>query len=248
MSDTLNLAQAMKRAASNVRTNLVWAGRFVTGTGRVRACVAAEAHLLPAVSVPGGRSEALARVEAALFAAGEPVGSRKLATVAGLADAAQARALVEQLQSYYEADATAFTIENVAGGWQLRTRRELASWLDKLQERDPSLRLSQAALETLSIVAYRQPILRADVEAIRGVAAGELLRHLIERGLVRTVGHHDSLGRPLLYGTTRKFLELFGLSNLEQLPLLSELRPPPPHLTQTAPIEPEHTEEDGDRS
>jgi segregation and condensation protein B len=88
--------------------------------------------------------------------------------------------------------------------------------------------LSQPALETLAVVAYRQPVLRTDVEAIRGVACGEMLRQLIERGLVRIAGHHDSLGRPILYGTTRKFLEVFGLGDLSDLPLAEQLRPPPP--------------------
>ena len=132
--------------------------------------------------------------------------------------------LVQELKGLYDADATAFTVENVAGGWQLRTRPDFAPWLQKLHSARQETRLSQPALETLAVVAYRQPILRADVESIRGVQCGEMLRHLIDRGLVRIVGHHDSLGRPLLYGSTRKFLEIFGLADLSELPMAEQLR------------------------
>jgi segregation and condensation protein B len=168
----------------------------------------------------------LARVEAALFASDEPLTSKRLADVANLVDGAEARVLVQELKSLYDADGTAFTVEHLGGGWQLRTRREFGPWLSKLFASREETRLSQPALETLAAVAYRQPILRTDVEAVRGVACGEMLRQLIERGLVRIVGHHDSLGRPLLYGTTRKFLVVFGLADLSELPLAEQLRMP----------------------
>ncbi len=174
--------------------------------------------------VPGARSSKLARVEAALFAAGDPLSTRRIAEVANLADGTEARLLVQELNSLYAADGTAFTVENVAGGWQLRTRPQFAPWLAKLYAARQEARLSQPALETLAVIAYRQPILRADIEAVRGVACGEMLRHLIDRGFVRIVGHHDSLGRPLLYGTTRRFLEHFGLADLSELPMAEQLR------------------------
>lgn len=233
MTSQKSLAQLLDRATSNARTSVPWAGRFVKSGSRLRAGLVEDIHWPPAPPGPGGRSAKLARVEAILFAATEPISSRRLALAAGLADAAQARALVKELQSYYDVDATAFTVEYLAGGWQLRTRRELAPWLDKLQEQDHGLRLSHPALETLAIVAYRQPILRADLEAIRGVASGEMLRQLIDRGLVRIAGHHDSLGRPLLYATTRRFMEVFGLSSLDQLPMVEELRLPSAHPAKT---------------
>jgi segregation and condensation protein B len=177
-------------------------------------------------NLPGFRTAKLARVEAVLFAAGEPMSTRRIADAANLTDGAEARVLVQQLKGYYESEASAFTVESIAGGWQLCTRPEYALWLERLHPTQHPTRLSQPALETLAVVAYRQPILRADVESIRGVACGEMLRQLIDRGLVRIVGHHDSLGRPLLYGTTRKFLEVFGLADLANLPLAEQLRQP----------------------
>jgi segregation and condensation protein B len=172
------------------------------------------------------RDAKLARVEAALFAADEPLSPRKLTTVAELADAGEARRMVQQLKEYYEDDGSAFQIEDLAGGWQLRTAPQFHPWLVRLRLTNPDPRLSSAALETLAIIAYRQPIMRADVEAVRGVQCGELLRHLMEKGLVRISGRDESLGRPVLYGTTKKFLQIFGLNSLKDLPEIEQLRPP----------------------
>ena len=172
------------------------------------------------------RDAKLARVEAAFFAADEPLTARKLVTVAELPDAAEARRTVQRLKEYYETDGAAFQIEEIAGGWQLRTRPEFHPWLVRLRRINPDPRLSGAALETLAIIAYRQPIMRAGIESIRGVQCGELLRHLMERGLVRIAGRDDSLGRPVLYGTTRKFLQIFGLNSLKDLPEIEQLRQP----------------------
>lgn len=164
------------------------------------------------------REGRLAVVEAALFAADEPLPLRRLAAVAGLADAAEARRLVRKLQALYDKDGTAFQVEERAGGFQLLTRPEYHPWLVRLRRTGAELRLSPAARETLAIVAYRQPIMRADIEAIRGVQCGEVLRQLMEKGLVRIAGRHDSLGRPVLYATTRKFLQVFGLKSVRDLP------------------------------
>jgi segregation and condensation protein B len=175
------------------------------------------------------RDTRLALVEAALFAADEPLNARRLAAVAGLADGNEARRLVRRLRSLYDKDGTAFQVEEIAGGFQLLTRPEYHCWLVRLRRTSNDLHLSAAARETLAIVAYRQPIMRADIEAIRGVQCGELLRLLMEKGLVRIAGRHASLGRPVLYGTTRKFLQLFGLRSLDDLPQVPELRPPDGH-------------------
>jgi len=172
------------------------------------------------------RDAHLALVEATLFAADEPLSPRRLATVAGLADAADARRLARKLQSLYDKDGTAFQVEELAGGFQLLTRPEYHTWLVRLRRTGYDLRLSAAARETLAIVAYRQPIMRADIEAVRGVQCGEILRLLMEKGVVRIVGRHDSLGRPVLYGTTKKFLQVFGLRSLRDLPQVEQLRPP----------------------
>ena len=112
----------------------------------------------------------------------------------------------------------AFRIEAAAGGFQMLTQSCFNPWLSKLIKVRSETKLSPAALETLAIVAYKQPIMRVDIESIRGVAAGEMVRQLIDKGLVKIVGRAEELGRPLLYGTTRKFLEIFGLNNLKDLP------------------------------
>jgi segregation and condensation protein B len=172
------------------------------------------------------RDARLALVEAALFAADEPLSSRRLAAVTGLADGSEARRLVRKLQSLYNKDGTAFQVEEIAGGFQILTRPEYHPWLIRLRRTGDDLRLSSAARETLAIVAYRQPIMRADIEAIRGVQCGEVLRLLMEKGLVRIAGRHNSLGRPVLYATTKRFLQVFGLKGLEDLPQVEHLRPP----------------------
>ncbi len=173
-----------------------------------------------------GRDRRLAAVEAALLATDEPLTLRRLAGAAGLADVAEARRLVRRLQALYDQDGSAFQVEELAGGFQLLTRQEFHPWLTRLRRSGNDLRITPAARETLAIVAYRQPIARADVEAIRGVQCSEILRLLMERGLVRIAGRDDSLGRPVLYGTTKKFLQVFGLKTLRDLPGGEELRPP----------------------
>jgi segregation and condensation protein B len=172
------------------------------------------------------RDSRLAAVEAALLAADEPLTARRLAVAAGLADGAEARRLVRKLQAMLDRDGSAFQVEELAGGFQLLTRPEFHPWLARLRRLGSDLRLSPAARETLAIVAYRQPIMRADIEAIRGVHCSEVLRQLMERGLIRIAGRHGSLGRPVLYGTTKKFLQVFGLRSLHDLPLAEQLRPP----------------------
>jgi segregation and condensation protein B len=174
------------------------------------------------------RDMPLALVEAALFAADEPLTGRKLAQAAGLADAVEARRLVKKLQALYDKDGSAFQVEELAGGFQLLTRPEFHRWLVRLKRGSQEVRLTGPARETLAIIAYRQPIMRADIEAIRGVHCGDVLRLLMEKGLIRIAGRHDSLGRPVLYGTTKKFLQVFGLKNLKDLPQVEELRPGKP--------------------
>jgi segregation and condensation protein B len=170
------------------------------------------------------RDAALALVEAALFAADEPLNARKIAATAGLADGTEARRLIRKLHGLYEKDGTAFQIEEVAGGFQLFTRPEYHRWLARLKRSGHDLRLTGPSRETLAIIAYRQPIMRSDIEVIRGVHCGDVLRLLMEKGLIRIAGRHDSLGRPVLYGTTKKFLQVFGLKSLKDLPQVEQLR------------------------
>ncbi len=174
---------------------------------------------------PGGVSLARrSRLEAVLFLAREPLSLRKLAQLANLTDGTEARTVLKSLQARYDERQCAFQVAQVAGGYQLMSRREFVTWIRPQSAQGHELRLSPPSLETLVVVAYRQPILRAEVEAIRGVACGEILRQLLDRELLRIVGRSEELGRPLRYGTTKRFLEVFGLSNLEELPWADELR------------------------
>ncbi len=161
---------------------------------------------------------ALALLEAMLLIADEPLPLRKLVQVTGLADAATVRRWLNKLQDLYDQDGSAFELEELAGGFQLMTRPEYHRWLTTVRKSQQELRLTAASRETLAIVAYRQPIMRADIEAIRGVHCGETLRLLMEKGLVKITGRDDSLGRPVLYGTTKAFLQVFGLKSLKDLP------------------------------
>ena len=172
------------------------------------------------------RTTKMARVEAVLLVSTSALSTRRLAALATLADHVEAKQLIDQLNAAYDRAGTAFRIERIASGFQLMTRPAYAFWLGRLHQREIELKLTPPAMETLTIVAYRQPITRADLEIIRGVQCTEMLKMLMERGLVRIAGEDDSLGRPYLYGTTRKFLETFGLQNLNDLPMAEQLRKP----------------------
>jgi segregation and condensation protein B len=164
------------------------------------------------------------RVEAILLLAREPLSSRKLSELANLADGTEARTLVRRLNRLHDEQGRAFRIEEVAGGYQMLSRPRFAAWLRRLGHVPGETRLSAPALETLAVIAYRQPVLRADIEAIRGVNCGEILRQLMERDLVRISGRSEELGRPYLYSTTKKFLQLFGLPNIDKLPRVETMR------------------------
>jgi segregation and condensation protein B len=173
-------------------------------------------------SGPLARARPLALFEAALLLADEPLSARRLAALAGLEDASAARLLLARLRDLYDADGTAFQVEELAGGYQLLTRAEYHPWLARLR-RAVEVQLSPAARETLTLVAYRQPVTRADIEEIRGVSSTGVLEQLLERGLIRQAGRDDSLGRPTLYETTKKFLQVYGLRSLRDLPPMEGL-------------------------
>jgi len=168
--------------------------------------------------------EVAATVEAILFASGSPLSAARIVEIGVLPGRRAVREAVATLNERYERMGCSFRIEPIAGGYQMLTRPEYHDVVSRLSRAKSDLRLSQAAMETLSIVAYRQPVLRADVEAIRGVACGDVLRGLLEKRLVKIVGRAEVLGRPMLYGTTRRFLEVFGLNSLKDLPKVEELR------------------------
>lgn len=187
-----------------------------SGPSRQPAPLAAGQHV---------RTEELARLEAALFLAREPLTTRRLAKLARLPDGTRARSLLRELRQLQDAAGSAMRVEPIAGGFQLLTRAAFGPWIRRLQDHPSGPRLSAAGLETLAIVAYRQPVTRAEIEAIRGVGSEEMLRQLLERDLVAIGGRAEELGRPNVYLTTRRFLEAFGLARLEELPAIESLSP-----------------------
>ncbi len=166
-------------------------------------------------------------LEACLFASDQPVTISRLTQVLGKRfDGRTVRKLLDELKKEYGAQGRAFDLAEIAGGVQLFTRPEFKKWVLELHKHRRPEKLSQAAIETLAIVAYRQPILRAQVDDVRGVQSGPLLRSLLERGLVKVVGRQNVPGRPILYGTTRMFMHHFGLKSLKNLPSVPQLSPP----------------------
>jgi segregation and condensation protein B len=160
----------------------------------------------------------LPMMEALLLGTHHPLTAGRLAELMDLPGTKPIRAAIKQLNEQYEQANRSFRIEQVAGGYQLLTLPQFGEALKKLHQKEIDAKLTKAALETLAIIAYKQPILRADVEAIRGVACGETIRSLMEKHLVKIAGRAEEPGRPILYGTTKRFLELFGLNSLKDLP------------------------------
>jgi len=178
-------------------------------------------------------------IEAVLLSVDRPMPASKLAELTGAEGAKAIHDAVGSLNEVYRETNRSFTCEQVAGGYQLLTDSRFAGLLKKVHKTRAQSKLSPAAMETLAIIAYRQPILRAEVENVRGVASGEVLRSLMERGLVKIAGRAEEIGRPILYGTTRKFLEVFGLTSLKDLPKPEQFGAPPQEPEQ----EPEKQDE-----
>jgi segregation and condensation protein B len=189
--------------------------------------------ITPAASEAAGAPELTADampliqvLEAILFSTDVPLSAGKLAEIVGIDSTKPIKQTLETLNQSYEQRQAAYRIEDRAGGYQLLTLPQYAQYIERLVHKKDEGRLSPAALETLAIVAYKQPLTRAAVEAIRGVACGEVLRSLMEHNLVKIVGRAEEIGRPMLYGTTRYFLEIFGLANLRDLPKAESLKEP----------------------
>lgn len=161
-------------------------------------------------------------VESLLFVSKEPLGVDRLAALIPELEPKKIRDAIASLVDEYSRRQGGFHLVQVAGGYQFRTRTEHKAWIKRLNQASP-LRLSRAALETLTIVAYKQPVIRSDIEHIRGVDSGGVIRSLLDLKLIRVLGRKDIPGRPLIYSTTRYFLELFGLSDIKDLPTLSEI-------------------------
>jgi segregation and condensation protein B len=161
-------------------------------------------------------------IEALILASPEPVTLERLVGIVPGLSPGVAKDRINEINTEYQESNRAFEIWEVAGGFQIRTRAEFAGYVRQLRK-DRPLRLSQAALESLAIVAYKQPLTRAELENVRGVDSGAVLRSLLDRRLLRLLGHRDVPGRPLIYGTGKRFLEVFGLESLKELPSLREL-------------------------
>ena len=162
-------------------------------------------------------------LEAALFASARPVTIDELTALDADAATEEVTAALAELREHYDGDGHGVELMEVGGGWQILTRPEYTEAIERAQLAARPHRLSAAALETLAIIAYRQPIGRAEIEEIRGVAVGGVLKSLHDRGLIEVTGRAEGLGRPLLYGTTPAFLEQFALRHLEELPRADEL-------------------------
>ncbi len=162
-------------------------------------------------------------LEAALFASARPIPTPELATLAPDASTAELAAALDEVREHYDHAGHGVELMDVGGGWQILTRPEFTEAIERAQLAARPQRLSAAALETLAIIAYRQPIGRAEIEEIRGVSVGSILKSLNERGLIDIVGRGEGLGRPLHYGTTDLFLEHFALRHLDELPRAEEL-------------------------
>ena len=161
-------------------------------------------------------------IEALIFASESPLPLEKICAVLDGVDKTEVKDALDKLIAAYEERQSGISIQEVAGGCQFRTRPELALWIKKLKGTKPGS-LSPAALETLAIVAYRQPIVKAEIETVRGVDVSAPLKGLLEKKLIRIMGRKDAPGKPIIYGTTKKFLEVFNLKELTDLPTMREL-------------------------
>jgi segregation and condensation protein B len=161
-------------------------------------------------------------IESLLFVAEEPLTLDRIKDVLELEDRKPIREALQELEADYASRTGAFVLREVAGGFQFRSRPDYVPWIKKLIQPKPA-RLSKAALETLAIIAYKQPVIRSDIEHLRGVDCGGVLRMLLERNLVRVLGRKEIPGRPIIYATTKQFLEVFDLKNLKDLPTPKEI-------------------------
>lgn len=160
----------------------------------------------------------LGALEALLLSTHHPLTAGRIGELLDLPTTKPIRKAIKQLNEAYASSGRSFRVEQVAGGFQILTLPEFGELLKKFHQKEVDAKLTRAAIETLSIIAYKQPILRADIESIRGVACGETIRSLMEKHLVKIAGRAEEPGRPILYGTTKRFLELFGLNSVKDLP------------------------------
>jgi len=173
-------------------------------------------------------SELKGIIEALLFVAGEPLSIDRIKTILEDADKKAIQAMLWEIQHEYDMRLSGLRILEVAGGFQIASRPELAQWIKRLRKVKQSSRLSKPSLETLAIIAYKQPLVKAEIEDIRGVDSSGVIKGLLDKHMIKIVGRKDVAGRPILYATTREFLQYFGLRDISDLPTLkefTELRP-----------------------
>jgi segregation and condensation protein B len=180
--------------------------------------------------------ELTAVLEAILFVSGEPMSLEDLSEVLEGTEPERIRQALDHLRQNYDSAGRGLQIVEVAGGYQIATRSECAPWIRSLEKIKTATRLSRSGLETLAIVAYKQPVTRGEIEAIRGVDSAYVLKTLLERRIVKIAGRREGLGRPILYGTTREFLQYFGLKDLSELPALKEFKEVAETLPEHEPI------------
>ncbi|HPD57425.1 MAG TPA: SMC-Scp complex subunit ScpB [Smithellaceae bacterium] len=181
-------------------------------------------------------------IEALILASDAPLGMEKICAVIPEVEKEQVRAVLDDLMAEHDRRAGGICLQEVAGGFQFRTRPELGQWVKKLKGTKPAA-MSASVMETLAIVAYRQPIVKSEIESIRGVDAGHALKVLLEKKLLRILGRKDVPGKPIIYGTTKKFLEVFNLKDLSELPTLRELKELNEPEGNLVPVEPDDAEE-----
>jgi len=170
------------------------------------------------------RRELKAILESLLFVSAEPVSLERLMVALGTVSKNELKEALQSLREDFDREGRGVQVVELAGGYQMVTRLEHAPWIRRLAKAKASPKLSRSALESLAIIAYKQPIVRSEIEQIRGVEVSTVLRTLLERKLIRIVGRKDVPGRPIMYGTTKLFLQQFGLSDLSQLPPLREIK------------------------
>jgi segregation and condensation protein B len=210
------MREALQSAAAEVEPDSSGSEQAPHGVGDAAESSSAEAPELD-------EGEIEREVAALVFASPEPLSTGKLSSLLGGTPPSQIERALEALKQRLAASGLPWELRSIAGGWQLYTAADMADTVARLQKVRKDEKVSPAGLETLAIIAYRQPATKAEIEAIRGVQVGPILRTLVERGLVKVAGRSDDPGHPLLYATTRKFLDAFGLASLEDLPRDGEL-------------------------
>ncbi|MCY3001422.1 MAG: SMC-Scp complex subunit ScpB [Planctomycetota bacterium] len=213
-------AGATAEAAAPAQAQATEAGES-NGSGEPNAAATPEGEVLPAAEL--SETELERDLAALLFVATEPLSRGRLAQLVGGTPERQVSEALDRLQARLGAAGLPWELREIAGGWQIFTTTDVAETVARLSKAKKEEKLSAAGLETLAIVAYRQPVTKGEIEAIRGVQVGPILRTLVDRGMVKVAGRSDDPGHPLLYGTTRKFLDTFALASIDDLPRDGEL-------------------------